>query len=75
MKPIKTKDTNMTIAKNQPEYLPLPAHVSSDGVVTTCWEFSFKDKLKALFLGRIYLQILSFGKRIQPVKLTMEKHE
>ena len=75
MKPIKTKDTNIVIAENQPEYLPLPAHISSDGIVTTCWKFNLKDRIKALFLGHIYLSILTFGKPLQPVKLTMEKDE
>ncbi len=37
-------------AKDQPEYHPLPAAITPDGVVMTEWEFT-AEELHALFTG------------------------
>ena len=73
MKAIKFKECNSTYAKNQPEYLPLPAHKSSDGTVTTCWSFSFIERIKILIFGKLFLQILTFNKPLQPLKMSTNK--
>ena len=69
MKIIKFKECNVTYAENQPEYLPLPAHKSDDGRVTSCWGLSFFERLRVALTGRIYLQILTFNKPLQPLKM------
>ena len=48
MKPVKFKERNATIAKDQHEYNNLPAHIE-DGVVTSCWSLSWKERFKVLF--------------------------
>lgn len=56
-------------AKDQPEYIPLPAIVSPDGVVLTEWELS-AEELHTLFVGgRLRLHVLTFGQPLQPVRL------
>ena len=72
MKIVEFKECNVTYAKNQPEYLPLPCHKSEDGTVTSCWRLSFIDRLRAAFLGRIYLQVLTFNQPLQPLKMGSE---
>lgn len=62
----------VTYAKNQPEYIPLPAIKSADGMVTTRWHMSWKERLKALLSGSVYLQILTFNQKLQPVKLSLQ---
>lgn len=64
---------NTTYAKDQPEYLPLPAHQGCDGVVTSCWQLTMRERLKMLFTGRLWLQQLSFGQPLQPQKPSADR--
>ena len=66
MMPIEFKGSNVVFAENQPEYLPLPAYKSKDGMVTICWKLSFKERLKVLFAGKIWQKMLTFNKPLQP---------
>ena len=56
-------------AKDQPEYIPLPALVSADGVVMTEWEPSAEELERLLQGGRLRLWVHTFGHPLQPVKL------
>lgn len=73
MKIIRFKECNVTYAENQPEYLPLPAHKSDDGRVTSCWGLSFFERLRVALIGRIYLQVLTFNKPLQPLKMVTNR--
>lgn len=68
-------EVTVTIAKDQPEYLPLPAHVASDGVVTCCWTMSWRERLRALVTGKVWHQVMTFGAPLQPQLLTTAKPE
>lgn len=68
MKPIEFKEMNYQIAKEQPEYLTLPAHISGEGITTSCWQLTFKEKIKLLFTGKLYLQVMTGGGKLQPQK-------
>lgn len=58
----------VVFAKDQPEYLPLPAVLADNGTrVITCWRLSFLERVRVLFSGRIWLSMLTFGKPLQPV--------
>jgi hypothetical protein len=74
MKAVKFKKCNTEFAKNQDEYFTLPAHVTDDelGIVTTCWKINFKERIKILLFGKIYLQILTFLKPLQPLKMLVD---
>jgi hypothetical protein len=52
----------------QPEYLPLPALRMGDafGTVRSCWSFGWRDRLRVLVSGRVYLDLMTFGDDIQP---------
>ena len=63
----KFKEQNVVYAENQPEYIPLPVHKDSEGIVTSCWKFSFMERLKVLFGARLYWQQLTFNTPLQPV--------
>lgn len=73
MKPIKFIETNVVFAKDQPQYLPLPAHKDDFGRVTTCWKLSFKQRVKLLFTGKIWIQVLTFNHSLQPQLPSIEK--
>jgi hypothetical protein len=56
-------------AKDQPEYLQLPAN--TDGhLVETKWKLSWRDRLSCLLRGHLYLSFLTFGKPLQPSRLS-----
>ena len=77
MKPKKFKEANVIFAKDQPEYIPLPAFrkESPQGEVITCWQLSFKERLRILFKGEIWLSMLTFNKPLTPSFLTTKKGE
>lgn len=67
MHPIEFEQQNLVIAKDQPEYLPLPAYVDhATGEVTSCWGLSWRERLRVLLSGRVYLTLLTFGRPLQP---------
>lgn len=64
--------TSVTFAKDQPQYIPLPALIDGNYVLTQ-WQMTWADRLRALFTGRIHLAILTFGQPLQPVKLSTQE--
>lgn len=58
-------------AKDQPEYLQLPAIMAMDrnNMVTTRWRLTAWERITVLFFGNVYLQILAFNRPLQPLKL------
>ena len=66
MKPIEFESQNIIFAEDQDEYLNLPAHRASDGVVTSCWGMSWKERLHVLFTGKVYTQLLTFNTALTP---------
>jgi len=66
MKPIEFPEHNCVCAKDQPQYLPLPVYKTEDGVATSCWALSWRERLKVLFTGRIWWSVLTFNHPLQP---------
>lgn len=56
-------------AKDQPEYIPLPAIRTADGTVITRWRLSWRERLRVLLHGEVYLTVLTFNHPLQPVRL------
>jgi hypothetical protein len=58
-------------AEHQPPYPPLPAVKSADasGMITTRWGVPWSDRLRILFSGSIWVQLLTFHNKVQPLKL------
>lgn len=76
MKAIKFKESNVTLAENQPEYIPLPVLYDSsekNGTVVSCYRLSLWERLRVLFRGRIWVGILTFHRPLQPQFLTTRK--
>jgi len=59
----------VTYAKDQPQYIPLPAIRARDGMITTRWQCTWKERLAILLSGNLFLQVHTFGKKLQPVRL------
>lgn len=73
MQPIDFPERNLIIAENQPEYIPIPANLARDGVATFCWELS-DEELKVLAeTKKLWHQVLTFNRPLQPQMLMVEK--
>jgi hypothetical protein len=57
------------IAKDQPEYLPLPANYKNP-YVETKWRLSWRERLNILLTGHFYLTVMTFGRPLQPIRLS-----
>lgn len=68
MKLIQFPEVNVVYGYGQVPYLPLPAHLSDDqyGEVTCCWQLSWRERLRVLFTGFIWHQMLTFKQPLQP---------
>lgn len=75
MKPIVFKQANTTLVRpstmTPDECSPLP--VFSDGQQTiSCWNFSFKERIVALFIGKVWMNV-RYGGSQPPVWLKCAK--
>lgn len=65
----------VVFAKDQPEYIPLPASIDSSGLVMTEWEPTAEELDKLFTGGRIRLWIHTFGNPLQPVRIEVTHPE
>lgn len=65
MQPVRFPEVNKVWAENQPEYQPLPAYVD-DMESVTCWSLDWRDRLRVVLAGCIWLRQLNFGNPLQP---------
>jgi len=56
-------------AADQPEYIPLPAYRTEDGMVITRWRLTWRERLQVLLTGNLWLSVLTFNRPLQPVKM------
>lgn len=56
------------LAKDQPDYLPLPVFQDNGqgGRTISCWKLSLKERFILLFTGRLWLCVLNFHRPLQP---------
>ena len=71
METIEFNEQTVVIAKNQPEYLPLPAHQFGDneGRIAFCWKMTWRERVRVLLTGTLWQQVLTFNQPLQPQKL------
>ncbi len=71
MKAIEFEQHNVVFAKDQKEYLPLPAHAQNNGLVTFCMEL-FPINIQALKKsGKIWITTATFGTPLQPISMIL----
>lgn len=75
MELIEFPEQTIVIAKDQPQYRPLPAYQYRDAEATIvcCWRLSWRERLRVLLTGRIWHRVLTFRQSLQPQLLTTEK--
>jgi hypothetical protein len=62
-------------AKDQPQYLPLPAKVCTDGRVITEWQLTEEERRLIACGENIRLHLYTFGQPLQPVRLQVTTPE
>ena len=74
MKPIQSKQRNVIIAKDQPQYQPIPAHRAHDecDTVIFCWQLTEEEKQRVMETGVIWHSSMTFGHAFQPQLLSVE---
>lgn len=72
MRPKEFKQQNAVFGAGQKEYQPLPAYLSGDGQVVSCWELSEKEIERVKETGCVWLSVLTFREPLQPVCITTE---
>lgn len=75
MKPIEFPEQNKVYGKGQSEYNPLPVFhkdTPQDECVS-CWRLSFRERMRILFTGKIWLSLMCFNKPLTPSLLSTKK--
>lgn len=72
MKAVPFKEANVLFARDQKQYNPLTAFKDESGVVVSCWELSWLDKMRVLFTGKVWLKLHTFNQPLQPQLLQTE---
>lgn len=72
MKPIAFPEQTVVVAENQPPYLPLPAYVDERETVSL-WQLTWRERLRVLFTGQLWLRQMNFGAPLQPQAPTTER--
>ena len=59
-------------AKYQQEYISLPSYRApgDEGLVTSRWKLSWRERIRVLLTGNLWLQVMTFRHPLQPVKLS-----
>ena len=73
MRPVEFPEQTHVIAKDQPQYLPLPALVTEDRQVISCWGLTWRERLQVLFTGRVWLTISTYNSPLQPQRMSVER--
>ena len=58
---------------DQPEYQPLPALVVGSDSLLTRWHLTWRERLRILWTGDLYLWLMPFGRPLQPVLPTVDR--
>lgn len=75
MKPIPFPEHNAVLAKDQPQYMPLPVWrerpgevpaLDYKGQVVSCWQLTWRERFALLWSGKLWLSQLTFGHPLQP---------
>ena len=65
MTPIEFPEQTIVWAKNQPPYLPLPAYTDTRETIS-CWRLTWRERLRVLWTGQLWLRQMNFGQALQP---------
>jgi hypothetical protein len=69
MEPVEFAEQTHTLAKDQPQYRPLPVHMVDEPErrMISCWKLTWLERLQLLISGRLWLMQMTFGDALQPL--------
>jgi hypothetical protein len=59
-------------ACSQPQYIPLPVIQRKDGIITCRWHMTWRERMKALLHGDVYVQINTHNNPLQPIRVYID---
>ena len=62
--------SEITLAKDQPQCIPLPVLRFSDGLVVSRWSLSWVERIHLILGGSLFLGVLTFNKPLQPIRMS-----
>lgn len=65
MNPISFPEQTIVLAKDQPQYLPLPVWQDSQQTIS-CWRLSLIERFKLIISGKLWIRQLNFNESLQP---------
>ncbi len=76
MKSVEFEETNMTIAKDQPEYNTLHANYDhANGEVIVCFELTDVEIVELLTTKKLWYKQLTFKNPMHPMMITTKKED
>lgn len=66
MRPTEFVEQTVVLAKDQPEYQPLPVYRCVDGEVISCWRLTWWEAIRLLFTRKLWLRQYTFNTPLQP---------
>lgn len=74
MKPIPFKGCNVVVAKDQPQYNPMPglSFGDDDGTKLFCYQLTWKERITILLTGKLWQFMLTFNQPQQPQRFTVD---
>lgn len=69
MKPIEFEQQNVVYGVGEGDRIPLPAHKSEDGIVSSVWKATLWERIRFLFIGKVWCQQITYDDPVQPQKL------
>ncbi len=78
MIPIEFPEGNLTWAKEQPQYIPLPGYLdkkSPEGRAVFCWQLTDEEREIIAKTGVIWHSVYTYFQPLQPQLLSAEKPE
>lgn len=78
MKPVEFKEQNIVFAKDQRnQFIPLPGYKAKnpEGDFIFCMGLSFRERLRVLFRGRIWVSLLTFNGPLTPSRFSTKKSD
>lgn len=76
MEAIEFEGHNVVIAKDQPQYRPLPAYWNQEeGSMTFCFKLTEAEIQRIYATGEIWFKQITFGQAMNPIALSTNKEE
>jgi hypothetical protein len=72
MKPTTFPEQTTVWAEHQPPYLPLPAYTNETETISR-WRLSWRERIKVLLTGCLWLRQMNFGAALQPQAPTVDR--